>query len=496
VNERLQLSLHRATYNLRGGFLVRPLIIAMALGFAGAGLSALEESFPFLQAWVPPILFPSHSDAQIAQVVLATIAGSMMTVVSIVFAVMLMAFTLASIQYSPRILVGFARDPVTQQTLGLFLGTFAFCVAALPAARSTPQQFAPVVTVLCAMLLAFACIVWLLYFIHHISQRISVNHIVDKIAAETEGIIDEFMPRPRRQRRALDTGLPEPTLWELTIPSELSGYVRFVDTDRLVDLAKAHGVTVRLLRRVGHFAPEGTPLLQVSRKDRIDPKAATDFRAAFDLGPTRTLQQDVEFGILQIVDIALKAISPAVNDPSTAISCVDHLSRILIRFASREPPPSLLYNPPGRLRVIVSWPDFERLLGTAFDQIRLYAQADVAVSLRMLRALTDIAITVPEEELREPLYPLGARIVAGCAERLGEGEVTELRARLAALGRVTGHGPDRKGDLGPGLLQQRAPQRQTGDQEIDDQPADIDQRGDEGRRRASRIEAQPAQEER
>jgi uncharacterized membrane protein len=154
---------------------------------------------------------------------------------------------------------------------------------------------------------------------------------------------------------------------------------------------------------------------------------------AFDLGPTRTLQQDVEFGVLQIVDIALKAISPAVNDPTTAISCVDQLSRVMIRFAARQLPEELLYDPPGVIRVSVAWMQFPRLLDAAFEQIRMYAKSDLAVSLRLLRALTDIAASTEDPEYRRILVERGTRTVAGCAEKLGDDEMTELRIRLEAL---------------------------------------------------------------
>src|SRR5579862_9270250 len=184
-------------YNLRGGFLVRPLTIALVLGCAGAFLSWVEEEFPATSEWVPTALFPSHSDPQVAQVILAGIAASIMTVVSIVFAIVLMTLTLASMQFSPRIIVSFARDRVTQWTLGIFLGTFCYCMAALPAARSQPMPFAPVATVMGAMLLALACVAWLLFFIHHITQAISVSHIVDRVANETVAMLDGLMPEPR-----------------------------------------------------------------------------------------------------------------------------------------------------------------------------------------------------------------------------------------------------------------------------------------------------------
>lgn len=433
MNERFALAFRRAMYNLRGGFLVRPLTIALTLGFAGAVSSWMEEELPGISSWVPKTLFPSHADPQVAQVLLAGIAASIMTVVSIVFAILLMTLTLASMQFSPRIILSFTRDPVTQWTLGIFLGTFSYCMAALPAAHSVPKPFAPVATVFGAMLLAVACVGWLLFFIHHIAQAISVNQIVDKIAAETEAIIDQMMPWPRRKDR-LDTEDPLRDYTSgTTVFSQTSGYIRFVDTRRLVAIAKSWHVKVHVLRRVGHFIPAGVPLLTVYKGDRLTPEGSAALCGAFDLGPFRTLQQDVEFGVLQIVDIALRAISPAVNDPSTAISCVDQLSRILIRFASREPPESLLYDPPGVFRVSMAWIDFEKLLDSALEQIRMYAKADVAVSLRMMRALGDIAITTPDLDLRRILLLRGQRIVAGCAEHLRKEELEEMRRRLGTL---------------------------------------------------------------
>jgi uncharacterized membrane protein len=434
VNRRFPILLRHVTYNLRGGFLVRPMTIALTLGCAGMAGPWLESAFPWFGNWAPG-LFPSHTDPAVAQVILAGIAASIMTVVSIVFAILLMTLTLASMQFSPRIIVSFSKDRVTQWTLGIFLGTFCYCMAALPAARSRPVPFEPVATVLGAMALAVACVGWLLFFIHHISHAISVNQIVDRIAAETEAMVDEMMPSPRRPFRMVERPM-EAIEWGPAVPSEVSGYIRVVDTRRLVHLAKSYRVKIHVARRVGQFVPAGIPLVEVSKADRLTAEAADDIRAAFDFGPFRTLQQDVEFGVLQIVDIALKAISPAVNDPSTAISSVDQLSRILIRFASREPPEELLYDPPGVFRVSIPWIDFEHLLDSAFEQIRMYAKSDAAVSLRLLRALRDIATTTADHEFRRSLLERGKRVVAGCAERLGEDELRQLRKRLLALERV------------------------------------------------------------
>ena len=425
-------------YNLRGGFLVRPLAITLVLGFAGAVLSELEEVFPGFSEWVPKALFPSHADPQVAQVILGGIAASTMTVVSIVFAILLMTLTLASMQFSPRILTGFVRDPLTQWTLGVFLGTFSYCMAALPAARSFPYPFSPVATVLGAMILVFVCVCLLLFFIHHISQAISVNHIVDRIASETEAIIDDLMPSPQRYPRLGGVYPIDPTVWTPALINEMSGYIRYVDRARLVELTKTYHVQVHAFRRVGQFVPAGAPLLLASKPERVSEGGAKQFLAAFDIGPTRTLQQDVEFGVLQIVDIALRAISPAVNDPTSAISCIDQLSRILIRFAAREPAEQLLFDPPGVVRVSMQWISFERLLNSAFDQIRLYAKGDVAVSLRLLRALGDVASTTINPDYRKSLAEMTTRVLGGCAERLTEQELHELRVRAREVESLAG----------------------------------------------------------
>jgi len=432
VSRNVPLLLRHAMYNLRGGFLIRPLTIALILGGAGACLSWLEEMFPLASKWVPAVLFPSHADPQVAQVILAGIAASIMTVVSIVFAILLMTLTLASMQFSPRIIVSFSRDRVTQWTLGIFLGTFSYCMAALPTAHSLPRPFAPVATVLGAMLLALTCVGLLLFFIHHISRAISVNNIVDRIAADTEAMIDEIMPWPHHPDR-LEVSAPlRPGPSDLAVLSRESGYIRFIDKRRLVAVAKHYHVTVRALRRVGQFVPAGIPIVMVSKGSRLPAAGAAELLAAFDLGPTRTLQQDVGFGVLQIVDIALKAISPAVNDPTTAINCVDQLSRILIRFASREPPDNLLYDPPGIVRASIEWIHFEHLLDVAFEQIRMYSKADMAVSLRLLRALGDIASSTSDPEFHRILSDFGARTLAGCCG-LSQEALTELRSRQAAL---------------------------------------------------------------
>jgi uncharacterized membrane protein len=432
MHRRLPLLFRAIVYGLRGGFLIRPFVIALALGAVGGALSSVEEQVPTLGGWVPAMLFPSRQDPQVAQDILTVIAGSIMTVVSIVFAILLMTLTLASTQFSPRILISFVRDRGTQWTLGMFLGTFCYCMAALPAARALPKPFVPVLTVTGAMLLALIAVGWLVFFIHHISQAISVNHIVDRIARETEQVIDELMPHPRS--RFETAGQPMPSnATDTPVLNQRSGYIRVIDTARLLELAKLWRIRIRVERSVGAFVPAGVPLLMVSHEDRISPLRAVELLGAFDVGPTRTLQQDVEFGVIQIVDIALRAISPAVNDPSTAITCIDQLSRVLIRWLGRAPPDPVLYDPPHVARVAVPWISVEGMFDTAFEQIRHYAASDLAVSLRLLRGMADIGRTVQRDDLRAELLMRARGVVDGWNMALGDAAADRLRKRLAVL---------------------------------------------------------------
>lgn len=431
--DRFFVPLRTVAYNLRGGFLVRPLAIALLLGAAGAFISEFEEEFPAARGLVPQALFPSQADPQVAQTILATIATSTMTVVSIVFAILLMTLTLASTQFSPRILINFVRDQATQWTLGIFLGTFCYCITALPAARAAPQPFAPVLTVAVAMALAPLCVGVLIYFIYHISNAISVNHIVDRIARETELVIDQLMPEPRKpfQRAEIAGSFTGPL--DIAITSQRSGYIQFIDIERLRALAKMYGVAIRVERRIGHFVPEGVPLMQLTRGHKITTERRAALLSAIDLGPTRTLQQDVEFGVVQIVDIGLRAISPAVNDPTTAITCVDQLSSILIRWMGRVPPRSFYYDPPHVLRLAIPWIAFDGLLDLAFEQIRHYAAADAAVSLRLIRALSDMRVCANDPEIAARLVARGQKIVAGCTGKVEPNDLERLKSRLQGL---------------------------------------------------------------
>jgi uncharacterized membrane protein len=385
----LRRAARHAVYGLRGGFLVRPLVIAFTLGALGVLLPWGEDIVGIAAGFLGPSARFVSQDPGTAQGILGSVISAVMTVVSIVLSVLLVALTLASMQFSPRILSGFVEDRASQRTIGIFLGTFLYCLGAYPACRAGTRPSVCAVAVLGATLLAVTCAVGLVLFIHHIARSINVNFITERIALETERVIDEVMPE-RLRGRTTAPGHPLPPFdGDMFLVAPRSGYIRFIDSERLRVLAKAAGLAVRVERRVGHFVPAGVPLLRFSKPKEVAPES---FLETIDLGPVRTMEQDVEFGALQLVDIALKAISPAVNDPSTAINCIDQLSRLLVRIAKREPLPPVLYDPPGTARVVLSPLLFEHLLEAAFAQIVHYGKADFVVSLRILRALGDIAV--------------------------------------------------------------------------------------------------------
>lgn len=386
---RLHFQLRQVAHDLSAGLLLRPALIILALGGLAVGLASVVGG-PHA-AW----LFPGEPSA--AQVVLGTIASSMMTVVSVVYSILLVALSLASMQFSTRILRRFVRDPVSQVTLGLFLGTFVYCLLLLRVVHGEPRPVVPALGVGVAIALAVSSMGWLVYFIHHIAQIIQANHLVDQLAGESEAVLDEVFPgEPAPWPEA-------PAGWEAwpahPVAAEASGYVQILDVPTLARLAESLGGFCEVTVGVGHFAVEGATLVTFYGERAPDAAARETARDAFDLGPVRTMQDDAEYGVRQIVDVALKAISPAVNDPSTAVTCIDHLARLVARAARRADPPSLVAAEGAAVaRVLRDASSFRAVIDLAFSQIRQYGKADMAVGLRVLRALETVASCTRDRE--------------------------------------------------------------------------------------------------
>jgi uncharacterized membrane protein len=427
---RVRFFLAQVLWDLRAGLLLVPGMITAVFAVAGAALPLIERRYPFISRAVETVPLLEAGEPGAAQTLLATIAGSEMTVVAVTYSVLLMVLSLASVQFSPRILVGFVRDRVSQVTVGVFIGTFTYCLVVLRAIRSEPL-FVPPVSVSFGLLSALGSLGCLVYFVHHIAYGIQANVLVDGIAAHTEEVIDEVFVLPWTDEPA--EAQPQPPEGSVAVFATTSGYVQLFDDVELIRLADRHGVTVYSQRAPGEFVPERAPLVFIHPPERATPEILESCRKAFDLGSVRTMQQDVEYGIRQIVDIALKAVSPAVNDPSTANTCVDHLTRLMLRMSCRRDPVETVRDAKGRLLLVIRLTTFARVLDLAFNQIRQYTRTDMSVSLRMLRRLDDIARATSDPKRLAQVVRQGRMVYEGCKDAFVEGDREELEARKDAL---------------------------------------------------------------
>lgn len=378
--------------------------------------------------------------ADSARQVLATIAGSIVTVTGVTFSITMVALVLAAGQYSPRVLRNFVRDRVNQTVLGVFIGTFLFTLLVLRAIRAGEDAFVPALAVSASIALAVVSLGFFLYFIHHMATAIQVSNIIRNVARETH----EEVERTFRQEVAF-TGpaLPrrevEPTSRGLRVAADKEGYVTRISTDDLVETAGSHQVALELLVGPGDFVSRGA-VITVARGEPQEPdRLADDVRAAFHLDSQRSLTQDPSYGFRQLVDIAVRALSPGINDPTTACNCVDYLGGFLARLAEVEWPASEFRDADGAVRVIAPRGSFGEYVDLATSEIRHYGRSDLATTVRLLEALRRAADATTRADRREALRRAGAAILED-AERsilstLDRERVDESAARLArALG--------------------------------------------------------------
>ena len=379
--------------NLRSSFWFMPtLIVVASIGFAVALIGAdSTESDRWLARW--PRLFGAGAEG--ARGMMSTIAGSMMTVVGVTFSMILVVLALASSQYTSRILRNFMRSRVTQAVLGIFSGTFAYCLIVLRTIRSGDEgAFVPSLAVFFGLVLALGAIGTLMFFIHHVASSIQASSIIASVAQETIAAIDRLFPQQLGQGPGEgDDEQPLRPLgerkWQTVLARE-SGYVQSVNNAAILLLARHRKTIVRMEHGVGEFVVQDTTLVSVALDDPPDEETIAALQATFSISRHRAVEQDAAFGIRQIVDVALKALSPGINDTTTAVMCVDYLTVILARIASRQIPSSCRYEQ-GQLRVITKGPNFESLLTESFDQIRSSAKGDAAIISRMLDALHTLA---------------------------------------------------------------------------------------------------------
>lgn len=337
----------------------------------------------------------SRDSADAARQVLIAIAAAVITVAGVVFSITILALTLASQQFGPRMLRNFIRDRGTQWTFGVLVGTFVFSVLALGSVANGGRRgdFVPQLSIAVALGLMLLSLGVLVYFIHHVATSIQLPSVVAGIAADFSTTVDEVHGEAARFGGAQpDNGMSVAEIMVrmdesgALVLARRSGFLQAVGHDRLLAIATSCGGVVRLLNRPGHFLVEGRPVAVVWPADAADSVAAALDRAHV-VGASRTLTQDIAFAADQLVEIALRALSPAVNDTFTALNCIDWLGDGLCKIAGRPMPDGIYRDASGQVRLIDEVITFERLVKGAYDKVRQAGRGMPAVLIRQLENL-------------------------------------------------------------------------------------------------------------
>lgn len=384
---------------LRGSFWFLPAVLTVAavgLSFLTVAADrAVEARGEHLFGWT----YRGGPDG--ARGVLGTIAGSMITVAGVVFSITVVALTLASQQFGPRLIRSFTRDRGNQLVLGTFLATYTYCLLVLRTVNGTEKAtFVPELGVTVGVGLALLSLGVLIYFIHHVAVSIQASTVVERVAAELTATVDEVYPE------AMGAGVPSADPITSDLPADAhpvrstdAGYVLAVDTDAVLRLATEHDLLIHLPTPPGRFVRAGDVVAYaVIPGGGLREGVEDSLRGSVLLGPKRTGFQDVEFALLQLSEIATRALSPGINDPFTAAECVDRLGDALGRLAGRGFPSPFRADRDCRLRVVARRPSFPDLLATAVDPIRHHARTSPMVFGRLLDAL----VAVGERAVREP----------------------------------------------------------------------------------------------
>ena len=398
------------------------------------GAMALVYGLTSLDAWLQPAQLAGISwiytgSPEGARSMLSTIAGSMLTVAGLSFSITIAALTLASTQFGPRLLRNFIRDTGNQVVLGTFIAGYIYCLLVLRTVRGGEDNpFVPQISVTFGVGMALAGVGVLIYFIHHIAQSIQAAHLIAMVGEELDHAVDHLFPErigheePKGERPALDAQLPQHFEHDaIQVPSKNTGYLQTVDDNRLLAAAVDEDVVVRLIHRPGDWVVAGSPLVEIWPPHRGDDSELVQrIVDVFVFGIQRTETQDVEFPMRQLVEIAVRALSPGINDPHTAIMCIDRLGASLVRLSDRTFPSPYRYDDAGQLRVIASPLAWSDIMDTAFNEIRQYGQSSAVVTLRLLGTIAYIAQHVTEAEEGAALLHHARMIERGSREGLPE----------------------------------------------------------------------------
>lgn len=427
---------------LRTNLWLVPTIEVIAAIALYVGTHALDQAAHDGSLTLPSWMNFGTADA--ARQILTTLAAAVITVVGIVFSITIVTLTLASTQFGPRMLRNFIRDRGTQFTLGTFVATFVYATLVLISiGPSTRGGFVPHLSITFSVGLVTLSMAVLIYFIHHIATSIQLPEVIASIAGDLSRAIDV---ESDQGRASIESGPSVPELLGRiseaggTVPAPSSGYLQFVRHETLIRLAVEKGAVIRLLHRPGHFLVEGHPMASVWPPDATE-SVSRALRRAHITGSNRTLAQDLSFAVDQLVEIAIRALSPAVNDTFTALTCIDWLGASLCKVTIRWRPIRVHRDSHGYVRLITAHVSYARLVERAFEKIRQAGRGMPAVLIRQLEALAKIIEHTTSEPQRKLLLEQAAMILQASEESVPEpadrADVQrEYDGVLASVGRI------------------------------------------------------------
>lgn len=391
---------------LRASYWFIPMVMAVLAFLLSIIAIQIDERIGLRFAWISGLVYVDSPEG--ARTLLSTIASSMITVAGVVFSLTMVVLSLTSQQYGPLVLSNFMRDRGNQFVLGIFTATFIYCLLVLRTIRGVGSSiFIPHFSVLIGLGLGIAGLAVLIYFIHHVSDSIRASTIIDRISDDlNQAIIDLFPVQlgARREEAQPDNGFQElPENFESQskpIFSDESGYLQLVDSDTLLDAARDHDVIIHLIHRPGHYIIKGSLLATAWPLERVTERLDRRVNNALVLGSHRTQVQDVEYLFTQLVGVGVRALSQAINDPFTAVACIEHLGEALCLLGNRQTPSRYRYDQDGNLRVILNSVTFGGMLALSFDEIWHYGREDPRVRQTLQRTLQMIAQCVGDETNR------------------------------------------------------------------------------------------------
>jgi len=430
VNSRL-----RAWFEALGDiFWIRPGLLVLGGVLLGEAAVLAEQTDTKLP-WMPDGWIYTGGEAG-ARALLGAVASSTIGVAGTTFSITVAALALASAQMGPRLLRNFVRDSGNQYALGIFLGTFAYALVVLRTVRSVEEvAFVPHLGVTGALVLALLCVATLVWFVHHIAAGINVETVINGVHGE----LSEAINRLDLHQPAFVNHSAQPSGVAVSLAEH--GYLRSVDEEGLADWAEEAGAVVVLLVRPGRYLFPGAAVAELVG-GRGDEEAVENIRAAFSLGSRQAAAQDLEFAVRQLAEIALRALSPGINDPFTAIAVLDRLGAALCEMAPRRLPGSMVERG-GKVVLYRQVTDYAGLCDAMFHMIRQNAAGSPAVLIRLREVLGRvIAVETCAERRVELLRHADLALAAGRLGIKDPSDVAALEAHPVAVPRADGRLPE------------------------------------------------------